>query len=120
LEPRTKEVFGISREFNPNEQELEDSGNLIHAVRMIHMFDAALNMLGPNTGTLNEILSDLGKQHIKDGVLPHYFPFVMGHAIVYALQETIGDSMSPDVTEAWVEVYNELSYAIMKSILNNS
>jgi hemoglobin-like flavoprotein len=87
---------------------------------MIHMFEAALHMLGPETETLNEILTDLGKRHIQYGVLPHYFPCVMGHAVVYALKETIGDSMSPDVTEAWVEVYNELSGAIMKSILINS
>jgi hemoglobin-like flavoprotein len=86
---------------------------------MIHMFDAALNMLGPDTETLNEILTDLGKRHIKYGVLPHYFPF-MGHAVVYALKESIGDSMTPEVTEAWVEVYDELSGTIMKSILNHS
>jgi hypothetical protein len=36
---------------------------------MIPMFDAALNMLGPDTETLNEILNDLGKRHIKYGVL---------------------------------------------------
>jgi hypothetical protein len=41
---------------------------------MIHMFDAALSMLGPDTETLNEILTDLGKRHIKYGVLPHFFP----------------------------------------------
>ena len=117
LEPRTKEVFGFARDYDPDPKELKDSGNLIHAVRMIHMFDAALNMLGPDTETLNEILTDLGKRHIKYGVLPHYFPF-MGHAVVYALKESIGDTMTPEVTEAWVEVYDELSGQIMKSILN--
>jgi hemoglobin-like flavoprotein len=92
---------------------------MIHAVQMITMFDKALNMLGPDTEILNEMLTDLGKRHIKYGVLPHYFPF-MGHAVVYALKETIGDTMSPDVMEAWVEVYDELSGTIMKSILINS
>jgi hemoglobin-like flavoprotein len=86
---------------------------------MIDMFDAALNMLGPDTETLNEILSDLGKRHIKYGVLPHFFPF-MGHAVVYALKESIGETMTPEVTEAWVEVYDELSGTIMKAILNHS
>jgi hemoglobin-like flavoprotein len=40
--------------------------------------------------------------------------------VVYALKESIGDTMTPEVTEAWVEVYDELSGTIMKSILNHS
>jgi hypothetical protein len=39
----------------------------------------------------------------------------MGHA-VNALKESIGDSMTSDVTEAWVEGSDELSGTIMKSI----
>jgi nitric oxide dioxygenase len=86
---------------------------------MIHMFDAAFNMLGPDTETLDEILTDIAKRHIVYGVKPHYFPF-MGQAVVYALKQTIGKHMTPEVTEAWVEVYDGLSGAIMKSIFNHS
>lgn len=68
LEPLTKQVFGIEAEHTPTGDELKASGNLHHAVRMFHMFDAALNMLGPDTETLNEILADLGKRHIGYGV----------------------------------------------------
>ena len=49
LEPLTKKVFGINLQHTPTGQELKESGNLHHAVRMFHMFDAALNMLGPDT-----------------------------------------------------------------------
>lgn len=84
---------------------------------MIHMFDAALSMLGPDTETLFEILTELGKRHIKYGVKPHYFPF-MGKAVVYALSETLGDAWTLEIQDAWVEVYDELSGAIMRSILN--
>jgi nitric oxide dioxygenase len=86
---------------------------------MIHMFDAAFNMLGPDTETLDEILTDIAKRHIVYGVKPHYFPF-MGQAVVYALNETIGKHMTPEVTEASVEVYDALSGDIMKSIFNHS
>ncbi len=119
LEPRTKEVFGFARDYDPKDDKEFKEFYLIHAIRMIDMFDIALNMLGPDTETLNEILSDLGKRHIKYGVLPHFFPF-MGHAVVYALKESIGETMTPEVTEAWVEVYAELSGTIMKAILNHS
>lgn len=44
LEPRTKSVFGFDQDYNPDADELEKTGNLIHAIRMIHMFDAALSM----------------------------------------------------------------------------
>lgn len=116
LEPRTKTVFGFTEDYNPTADELDKSGNLLHAVRMIHMFDAALSMLGPDIDTLNEVLEDLGKRHIRYQVKPHYFPY-MGKAIRYALAEALGDQYTKDVEAAWVEVYDELSGAIMKSIL---
>lgn len=68
LEPRTKLVFGMDKGYNPRPDELEAKGHLIHAIRMIHMFDAALSMLGPDTETLCEILHELGKRHIGYGV----------------------------------------------------
>lgn len=98
LEPMTKAVFDIKTDHTPSAEELKSSGNLIHAIRMFQMFDAALNMLGPDTEvrklgvcmgcmrqtiqsmilmnlffsfalqTLNEILKDLGKRHINYGV----------------------------------------------------
>jgi hemoglobin-like flavoprotein len=119
LEPRTKDVFGFSRDYAPSAKELKKSGNLIHAIRMIHMFDGAFNMLGPDTETLNSILVDLGKRHIKYKVKVHYYPF-MGKALIYALHQVIPDLMTPEVEEAWRTVYDELSGTIMQSILNHS
>lgn len=49
LEPLTKRVFDIRVDHTPSEQELKESGHLVHAIRMFQMFDAALNMLGPDT-----------------------------------------------------------------------
>jgi hypothetical protein len=45
LEPRSKEIFGFAIDYDPSPKELKDSGNLQHAIRMVHMFDAALNMV---------------------------------------------------------------------------
>ena len=41
----------------------------------------------------------------------------MKHALFYALLDILGDKWTPAVQEAWTEVYEELSGAIMKSIL---
>ena len=153
LEPRTKAVFKFDIDYNPTPQELIDSGNLIHAIRMIHMFgtlptspfrfffnarwigswnedahiiclylsyaDAALNMLGPDTEMLEEILQELGKRHIVYGVSTHFYP-VMGQAVLYALERSLGSSWNNEYKMAWVEVYDELSGEIMKSIFNNT
>lgn len=40
----------------------------------------------------------------------------MGHAVVYALSETLGDRWSDAIQDAWVEIYDLLSGEIMKSI----
>ena len=49
IEPLTKQVFDIDIEHTPTTEELKESGHLVHAIRMFEMFDAALNMLGPDT-----------------------------------------------------------------------
>ena len=68
IEPSTKTVFDYRVDHTPTHEELKEFGHLGHAVRMFEMFDAALNMLGPDMETLNEILTDLGKRHIGYGV----------------------------------------------------
>lgn len=42
----------------------------------------------------------------------------MKHALFHALRESLGDKWTPSVEEAWTEVYEELSGAIMLSILS--
>lgn len=117
LEPRTKKVFGFDISYNPSAEELEKSGNLIHAVRMIQMFDAAFSMLGPDTETLTEVLNELGKRHIKYGVKASFFPF-MGKSLLHAMSLKLGNEWTSELEAAWIEVYEELSGEIMKSILN--
>ena len=55
IEPLTKKVFDIDVKHTPTKKELEESGNLVHAVRMFEMFDVALNMLGPDVDVCTRI-----------------------------------------------------------------
>jgi hemoglobin-like flavoprotein len=119
LQPRTKKVFGFSKEANLSAGELGRIGVLIHAIRMIQQLDTALNMLGPDTDTLREILQQLGKRHMGYGVSPHYFPF-LGQALTYALSKTMGDDWNEDLNNAWLDVYEQLSGEIMKTMLNEA
>lgn len=68
---------------------------------------------------IEEILNQIGKRHAKMGVSPSFFPF-LGTAFVWAMEQTIGDSMTDDHKEAWDEACEAISGAIIKAILNES
>ena len=116
MEPETKKVFGFAIDFHPTAEELKKSGQLHIASSILQRFDASLNLVGPDYETLEEILTDLGKRHVGYGVKAHYFPF-MGKAIMFAMEETLGDKWTPETQAAWNEVYQDVSGTIMKSIL---
>eukprot|EP00522_Entomoneis_paludosa_P011889 CAMPEP_0172440184 /NCGR_PEP_ID=MMETSP1065-20121228/906_1 /TAXON_ID=265537 /ORGANISM="Amphiprora paludosa, Strain CCMP125" /LENGTH=183 /DNA_ID=CAMNT_0013188969 /DNA_START=43 /DNA_END=594 /DNA_ORIENTATION=+ len=122
LDPRTKLVFGFKKTDNFEMASLRlRMGALIHSKRMIHMFDQAMGMLGPDTELLTEMLRGLGKRHIAYGVKANYLP-LMGVAIVTTLKELLQDKpgfvWSSAVEEAWNEAYEALSWDVMNAILN--
>jgi len=92
---------------------------LMHAAYLIQMLDTALNMLGPDSELLAEIMMDLGKKHVSYGVKPEYFP-VMGEALILTLKETLNDEITPEVETAWKETYEALSSDMIKSIIKTS
>lgn len=88
-----------------------------HSDGIVHLFDSILQMLGPDTEFIEEILGQIGGRHAKMGVSAAFFPF-LGQSLVWALGETIGEGMTEDHKEAWNEVYDAISEQIVKSILN--
>lgn len=113
LHPPTRAVFG----FSTNEVPKAGAKNTaIHARTVVSMFDSVLQMLGPDTDLVEEILSQVGQRHKDLGVTPAFFP-VMGTALIDALASTLGEnSFQKDHREAWEEVYTELSGEIVKSM----
>jgi len=109
-------VFGLDKGKASAIPQLEKMGQLIHAVRMLEMLDAAFTMLGPDTDTLEEVLRDLGGRHLRYGVRPQHFPY-LGQALVHALRTAIPEQWNDSVEAAWMEVYEELSGEIMHSML---
>jgi len=116
LQPKTKSVFGFDKDQEP---EVGDKHTSVHAHTVVSMFDSVLQMLGPDTELLEDILKQVGKRHKDFGVSPSYFPY-MGQALEYAIQETIGTARFKDEhKEAWDEVYEELSSEILKAMLTD-
>ena len=82
------------------------------------MFDTAIDLIGPDSEMLSEVLEKLGRRHIQYGVKPGYVPF-MGQAIIHSLEQILGEKVWTNyVQEAWEVVYEELSRDIMKGILS--
>lgn len=87
-----------------------------HAKRFIEMIDKALNMLGPTTELLSEILIDMGAKHARYGVKAEYFP-TMGRALIDAVGASLGeDVFTTEIKESWIEVYNALSHDMIKGL----
>ena len=50
----------------------------------------------------------LGRRHVGDGVEPEQYPTV-GAALIWTLEQGLGDSFTPDVREAWETAYGTLA-----------
>jgi hemoglobin-like flavoprotein len=93
-------------------------GALTHGIKMLHMLDSVLSMLGPDTtdtDILEELLDQIGEKHSRLGVKVDYFP-LLGKALCQALQDVLKDLWTEEVSEAWAVVYKALSDGITKSM----
>jgi len=53
-------------------------------------------------------VQDLGRRHVKYGVQDAHYDTVAG-ALIWTLEQGLGDSFTPDVKSAWVAVYGVLA-----------
>lgn len=75
--------------------------------KLMQMLAIAVNGLTK----LDEILpavQDLGRRHNGYDVTPEHYDFV-GSALIYTLGKGLGDELTDDVKDAWVETYGTLA-----------
>ena len=73
------------------------------------MIDSVVDMLGPATDMITEVMQKLGSRHAKYGVQTEFLG-AMGQALLGAMKETLSeDDWTPDVERAWQTVYNDIS-----------
>lgn len=112
--PPAKVLFGYPIDLDVNSSELLKSKRFnTHASTVFDMLDTAFNMLGPDIELLMEIMNELGSKHIVYGVTPQMFPF-MEEAILFALEECLGERITPNVRQSWIETYQFLSHHMLK------
>jgi len=81
--------------------------------RLMAMIAAAVRGLD-NLGALVPVVQNLGRRHVVYGVLPAHYPKV-GAALLWTLEQGLGDAFTPPVREAWTAVYGVLSSVMIEA-----
>ena len=74
-------------------------------------FMATMSMLVNSLGNLDIVLPAAGKlatRHVRYGVTPEHYP-VVGQALLWTIQRTLGLNWTTDVAAAWIEAYGIIS-----------
>jgi nitric oxide dioxygenase len=50
----------------------------------------------------------IANKHIARGVKPNHYP-VVGDALLQAMQDVLGDAVTPQLAEAWGTAYRQLA-----------
>ena len=67
-----------------------------------------------NLGSIVPVVQELGKRHVTYGVKKQHYATV-GGALLGTLQAGLGEAFTPEVKEAWTEVYSALSSIMIDS-----
>ena len=59
-------------------------------------------------------VQDLGRRHVGYGVVPAHYATV-GAALIWTLEQGLGEDFTPEACEAWVAAYKVLSETMMSA-----
>jgi nitric oxide dioxygenase len=82
-----------------------------HARRLMRAVKGAIEGL-ERLDEVAPVLIKLGARHVRYGVLPEHFE-VGGAALIWTLEQGLGDAFTPEVREAWVAVWNVVAEAMI-------
>jgi len=94
--------------------ELDESLQALFTNDMLTQGNKLMQFLGLAVVSLNKpeqlrpTLRTLGARHVAYGVLEEDFDTV-GSALLWTLERTLGDAFTPDLEQAWIEVYAMIS-----------
>ncbi|CAH1263590.1 NGB [Branchiostoma lanceolatum] len=111
-DPDLKKLFYFADE--GRELSREDQRMRSHGERVMEAVGAAVDNLG-DLSPIVPVLTELGALHYKYGVQPNYFDTV-GAALIYTLETNLGDKMTPDVRQGWVQVYGIVGATMKKGM----
>jgi hemoglobin-like flavoprotein len=114
LAPGVTSLFTFTKGFEPNSEELYKSEAFVnHATGVIQTVNVAVSMLEPDLDPLLKILRTLGAKHRDYGALPAHYA-VVGRALIYTLEQALGDAFTHDVKTAWTNIYDVIVTTMME------
>lgn len=109
IAPEAQGLFKMLKGYPPMADEMfADPKFMKHMKGVISFVNVAVGMLQPDLDGVVVVLKDLGKKHKRYGVLEAHYP-VVGEALIGTLSDALGDAFTPDVKDAWVELYGVIS-----------
>lgn len=112
-------MFGYDLEADVDDEFVADPKFVAHSIKLIGMFDTAINMIGPDGVLLAEKIKELGDKHVSYGVRAEMFP-IMGKGLNQMLETQLGDGYTDDVRDAWKLVFGAISEDLMRTVLKAS
>lgn len=110
LEADFRVQFGFEKDCDWNDATVyKDPRFEAKGVSLISMLDKAIDSLGPDLEPLEVELQTLGRRHILMEALPEHWVCI-GHALLHALEQSLGEDFTPSDKESWSMVYNFMAY----------
>lgn len=98
----TKRFYGRLFEIAPGVQPLFPEDMRGQRRKLADTLDAVVSKLDDLNTVIVE-LTRLGERHVDYGAQPEHYP-VVGDALLWALQDQLGDDFTPECLAAWTEV----------------
>jgi hemoglobin-like flavoprotein len=93
IDPAARRLFGS--------KDMRAQGNLF--MQMLALF-----VRSPDEPAMTEAVASLGRRHTGYGVLPSDYDEV-GRALLWAVEQVLGEGFTPAVRDAWTEAYRTLA-----------
>ncbi|GAB4566700.1 MAG: hemin receptor [Rhizobacter sp.] len=108
IAPRAAELFYANLfALDPSLQALFKSDRVVQGEKLMKMIGLAVSLLD-KPQVLIPALQGLGRRHADYGVRDEHYDTV-GTALLSTLQQGTGVAFTPEVREAWIEVYGVIS-----------
>lgn len=91
---------GLLRLFNQGNQANEDQRRALAAAVVAY----AVQLVDPGAPPFGPVMERIAHKHVSLGILPHQYTIV-GHFLLGAVGEVLGDAVTAEVAGAWDEVY---------------
>ena len=105
-------------ELNPSFKSLFKGDMKKQGRMLMQMLDFAVKGID-DPGTILPTIQDLGKRHVGYGVKEEYYDAV-GEALLWTLEQGLGENFTSEAKEAWTEAYKLLSGVMINAARENS